>query len=68
VSDTLIPSARAAVQRLAYTVDEAAEASTLGKTTIKHLIATGELRSTLVRGRRLIPIDALAELIAGGSP
>lgn len=60
------PSARPAAQRLAYTVDEAAEASTLGKTTVKKLIATGELRSTLVGGRRLVPIDALFELINGG--
>lgn len=65
-SDTLVPSARAAVTRLAFTINEAAEASTLGKSTLKKLIATGELRSTLIRGRRLIPVDALTELIAGG--
>lgn len=67
MSDTLTPSARAGVPRLAYTVDEAAEASTLGRSSLKKLIATGQLRSTLIGGRRLIPVDALAELIAGGN-
>jgi excisionase family DNA binding protein len=66
VSDTLASSAAHAVQRLAFTIPEAAQASTLGVSTIKLLIGTGELRSTLVRGRRLIPVDALEELIQGG--
>lgn len=59
-SDTLRPSA--GVQRLAYTVDEAAAATGISQTGIKRLIRRGKLQSTLLGGRRLIPVRALTEL------
>lgn len=55
----------APVPKLAYTMAEAAEASTLSLSTLKTLVARGQLRSTLVGSRRLIPADALEDFIAG---
>lgn len=52
---------------LAYSIGEAAEATGLGRSTIKDLIRTGELRSVKIRDRRLIPADALDELVANGT-
>jgi excisionase family DNA binding protein len=51
------------VERLAYSIDEVIEATTLGRTTVFALIASGELRSKLVRGRRLVPVDALRQFL-----
>lgn len=47
-------------------VDEAAEAMSLSDWSIKKLIATGELPSLKVSGRRLIPRKAIDELIERG--
>jgi excisionase family DNA binding protein len=38
-----------------------------GKSKTYELIASGELRSILVGGRRLIPVEAAAALISGGA-
>ncbi len=54
--------------RLGYTLTEAHEASRLSKTTLKKMIRTGELRSVLVGGRRLIPVEALAALFDAVQP
>lgn len=53
------------------TVTEAARQLGIGRTTTFSLIRTGELRSVSVGRRRLVPSDAIAELVArlstGGS-
>ncbi|MBE2997247.1 helix-turn-helix domain-containing protein [Nocardiopsis sp. HNM0947] len=46
-------------EKVAYSVDEAAQALSLGRTTVKQLIATGDLPSVRVGRRRLIPRSAL---------
>lgn len=51
--------------KLGYSVREACEASSLGRTTIYHHIAAGRLRVTRVGGRTIIPAGALNALIAG---
>jgi hypothetical protein len=56
----------APLPKLAYTMAEAAEVSTLSISMLKILVARGQLRSTLIGARRLIPVDALQELIARG--
>jgi excisionase family DNA binding protein len=48
---------------LAYRVNDAAEVSGLSRSTIYNLIAEEKLRSIVVAGRRLIPADALRELL-----
>ncbi len=51
--------------KLAYSIKEACEASSLGRTTVFNLIAAGRLRVTRIDGRTLIPAEALNALIAG---
>ena len=52
---------------LAYRVNDAAEVSGLSRSTIYNLIAEKKLRSIMVAGRRLIPADALRDLIEGAT-
>jgi excisionase family DNA binding protein len=54
--------------RRAYQIKEAAAAYRLSRTTLYKLIATGALRSVKICGRRLIPVDAIEDLISGGGP
>ena len=67
MSDTLAPSTRTSdrVQRLAYSIDEALQAVPIGRSKLFELIATGQLRTITIGSRRLIPVDALAALVAG---
>lgn len=51
--------------KIGYSIREACEASSLGRSTIYSHISAGRLRATLVGGRRIIPADALHALIAG---
>lgn len=51
--------------KLAYSIREACQASSLGRSTIYAHIAANRLRVTRVGGRTLIPADALHALIAG---
>ena len=53
--------------RRAYQVDEAAAAYRLSRSTLYKLMAAGTLRSVKVGGRRLIPVEAIEALIAGGA-
>jgi excisionase family DNA binding protein len=46
-------------EKVAYSVEQAAQALSLGQTTVKKLIATGQLPSVRVGRRRLIPRSAL---------
>lgn len=52
-------------QKLGYSIREACQASSLGRTTIYNHIAAGRLRVTRVGGRTIIPAENLRALIAG---
>lgn len=51
--------------KLAYSIREACEASSLGKTTIYSLIAASRLRAIRIGGRTVIPADSLNALLNG---
>ena len=51
--------------KIGYSIREACQASSLGRTTIYNHIASGRLRATRVGGRTIIPADALLALING---
>jgi len=53
--------------KLAYSIREACEASSLGKTTIYSLIAASRLRAIRIGGRTVIPADSLNALLNGDS-
>jgi len=53
------------IQKLAYSIREACEASSLGRTTIYALIGQGKLQAVRVGGRTVIPAESLAALING---
>jgi excisionase family DNA binding protein len=52
---------------IAYRVNDAARVSGLSRSSIYELIGEGKLRSIMVAGRRLIPTDALRELLQGAA-
>ncbi|GAA4642002.1 hypothetical protein GCM10023115_03140 [Pontixanthobacter gangjinensis] len=54
------------ITKLAYSVQEACAATSLGRTSIWNHIKEGRLRAIRVGGRTLIPADALHSLIEGG--
>jgi len=45
-------------------VQEAARRLSIGTTTVKRLIATGELRSVTVDRRRLVPVRAISDFVS----
>ncbi|HJE60337.1 MAG TPA: helix-turn-helix domain-containing protein [Nocardiopsis listeri] len=49
--------------KVAYSIQETARALSLGTTTVKKLIATGQLPSVRVGRRRLVPRSALETYI-----
>lgn len=51
--------------KLAYSIREACEASSLGRTTLWSHISAGRLRARRIGGRTIIPADALHSFIAG---
>ena len=51
----------------AYRISEAASAYRLSRSTLYKLMAAGSLRSVKIGGRRLIPRDALEDLLGGES-
>lgn len=51
--------------KLAYSIKEACQASSLGRTTIYSHIASKRLKAVRLGGRTLIPADSLHALIAG---
>ena len=51
--------------KIAYSINEACRASSLGRTTIYAHIAAGRLRIVRVGGRTIIPAESLQALIAG---
>lgn len=50
---------------LAYSIKQACEVSSLGRTSIYSLIKTGRLRSIRVGGRTVIPASSLHALVSG---
>jgi hypothetical protein len=52
---------------LAYRLHDAAKVSGLSRSSLYVLIGEGKLRSVLVAGRRLIPADALRDLLRGAA-
>lgn len=53
------------VPKLAYSVREAAHASSLSKSQIYNFISSGRLASRRIGGRTIIPAESLHELISG---
>jgi excisionase family DNA binding protein len=51
--------------KIAYSIREACQASSLGRTTIYNHISAGRLRAVRVGGRTIIPAEALHALVAG---
>ncbi|MFD1195710.1 helix-turn-helix domain-containing protein [Seohaeicola saemankumensis] len=49
--------------KLAYSIREACEASSLGRTTIYALIGAGKLQAVRVGGRTVIPATSLSALV-----
>ena len=56
---------KSTTQKLGYSIREACQASSLGRTTLYNHIAAGRLRVTRVGGRTIIPAENLRALIAG---
>jgi excisionase family DNA binding protein len=53
-------------RKICYSIREACEASSLGRTTLYALIARGTLRAVRIGGRTVIPAESLLSLVAGG--
>ena len=51
--------------KLAFSIREACEASSLGRTKIYDLIKAGELQTVRIGGRTVIPAESLHALING---
>lgn len=51
---------------LAYSIKQASEVSSLGKTTLYRHASRGNLRLVRVGGRTIIPADSLHALLEGG--
>ena len=62
MSDT-VTSAERPVEQLTYSITQVVQATSLGRTVVTALLATGKLRSFTIGRRRLIPADALREFI-----
>jgi excisionase family DNA binding protein len=52
---------------LAYRINDAAAISGLGRSSLYKLMNSGQLRAVKVAGRRLIPAEALRELMQGAA-
>lgn len=51
------------MSRLLYSIAEAAEQLSLGKSTFEELIRDGEVETVTIRRRRLVPAEALVDYI-----
>jgi excisionase family DNA binding protein len=61
----LAPAARDAVERLAYSPAEVAQALGCSRVHVHNLITRGELRSVKLGRRRLIPRQVVEQFLAG---
>ena len=52
-------------EKLAYSLDEAAEALSLSRSAVKELVYRGTLKSKRVGRRRIIPRQALDDFLSG---
>ncbi len=64
----LAPAARAAVERLAYSPSEAAQALGCTRQTVHALINRGQLRRFKVGTLTKIPVGDVLALVGGGDP
>lgn len=55
---------RSLSDKLAFSMNEAEHVSGLSRTNLYQLIADGKLKTVKVGGRRLVPADALRELLS----
>jgi len=55
------------VERRAYRVSEFCAAYGVSRSTVYKLQAEGKLRTVLIAGRRLIPVEAAEALLNGGA-
>ena len=53
--------------KIAYSIKEACQASSLGRTTLYAHISAKRLRAVRIGGRTVIPAESLHALIAGGA-
>jgi excisionase family DNA binding protein len=53
------------MEKFGYTVEEAVEATTIGRSKLYELIASGEIESITIGRRRVIPADALRRFMDG---
>jgi len=53
------------VPRLAYCVEDAAAALSIGRDMVYKLIRAGRLRVVKAGGRTLVPVDAIREFLSG---
>lgn len=53
------------VDKLGYSIRQACQVSSLGRSTLYGHIAAGRLRVTRIGGRTIVPADALRALING---
>jgi excisionase family DNA binding protein len=60
-----MPSENLNPPKIAYSIREAVQASSLSRSTIYNHIAAGRLAARKIGGRTIIPADALHALIAG---
>lgn len=56
---------RATASPVLLTVEDAARAMAVGRTTVYQLVAAGSLRSVKIGRSRRIPLDAIREYVAG---
>jgi len=52
-------------EQLLYSVEDAIEATQLGRTTLFSVMASGEIQSVKIGRRRMIPADALRDYVRG---
>lgn len=60
-----MPTADSALPKIAYSIREACQVSSLGRTTLYAHIAAGRLRAVRVGGRTVIPAESLHALMSG---
>ncbi|QGN56138.1 helix-turn-helix domain-containing protein [Novosphingobium sp. Gsoil 351] len=60
-----MPTEKREPPRIAYSIKEACQASSLGRTTLYSHIAAGRLLARRIGGRTIIPADSLHALLTG---
>ena len=55
------------IRRIGYSLDEAATATGLSRSTLKRLEREGKLFASLIRRRKVIPVEELERLVREGA-